>query len=103
MTKQSENGSEVTAPQTNISASESGVSSEVKTPENKPSEGLLKGVELLLAIIGIVVKLVIDLLKKVVKIPKLLHKYRLLIKIYHRKYCRRSLKKLLLMQILKKT
>ena len=63
MTKQSENGSEVTAPQTNISASESGVSSEVKTPENKPSEGLLKGVELLLAIIGIV-KLVIDLLKK---------------------------------------
>ena len=39
MTKQSENGSEVTAPQTNISASESGVSSEVKTPENKPSEG----------------------------------------------------------------
>jgi hypothetical protein len=63
MTKQSENGSEVNAPQTNISASESGVSSEVKTPENKPSEGLLKGVELLLAIIGIV-KLVIDLLKK---------------------------------------
>jgi hypothetical protein len=63
MTEQSENGSGVTAPQANISASEGGVPSEVKTSENKSSEGALKGAELLLAIIGIV-KLVIDLLKK---------------------------------------
>jgi hypothetical protein len=57
------NGSGVTAPQPNTPASEGGVSSEVKTPENKTSEGALKAAELLLAIIGIV-KLVIDLLKK---------------------------------------
>jgi hypothetical protein len=105
MTEQAKNGSEVTDPQANISAQESGGPSEVKTSEKKSSEGALKGAELLLAIIGIV-KLVIDLLKKAVKIPKLLHKYRLLIQIYQWKHCGMPFKELLillLIQILKKT
>ena len=63
------NGSGVTAPQPNTPASgntpasEGGVPSEVKTPENKSSEGSPKAMELVLAIIGII-KSVIDLLKK---------------------------------------
>ena len=63
------NGAGENAPQSNTPASgntpasEGGVPSEVKTPENKSSEGSPKAMELVLAIIGII-KSVIDLLKK---------------------------------------